>query len=74
MTIHHGLFAGRSVQADTTNSRRFEGTGLGLAIVYRLVAMMGGNITLESREGQGTEVSFTVTIGSETPPEFMSNG
>ena len=37
-----------------------EGTGLGLAIAQSLVSMMGGDIDVESRYGEGS--TFTVTI------------
>lgn len=36
------------------------GAGLGLSISKRLVELMGGHIWLESREGGGTTVNFTV--------------
>jgi len=36
------------------------GTGLGLPISKQLVEVMGGDLLLDSREGQGTKVSFTL--------------
>ncbi len=56
-----GLFD-RFEQADASTTRRFGGAGLGLAISRDLAAMMGGVIEVESREGQGTTFSFTVTL------------
>ncbi|TGL71308.1 ATP-binding protein, partial [Leptospira levettii] len=45
-------------QADSSTSRKFGGTGLGLSIVKKLVELYGSNITLESKEGEGSEFSF----------------
>jgi signal transduction histidine kinase len=47
-------------QLDETSTREHEGTGLGLAITKRLVALLGGDIRAESREGSGS--SFVLTL------------
>ncbi|WP_462384592.1 hybrid sensor histidine kinase/response regulator [Intestinibacillus massiliensis] len=66
-------------QADASISKRFGGTGLGMSITKNLVALMGGQIQIESEPGVGTTciVDLPFEKGGESrlpEPDFAQQG
>ncbi|MDG1286000.1 MAG: HAMP domain-containing sensor histidine kinase [Rickettsiales bacterium] len=49
-------------QVDSALSRKYEGTGLGLPLTKKFVEIMGGTFVMESEEGQGTSVRFSLPM------------
>ena len=49
-------------QVESQHSKKHKGTGLGLALSRSLVELHGGTLTIESTEGVGTTVSFTLPV------------
>ena len=56
-------------QLDETATREHGGTGLGLTITRRLVALLGGTIRLDARDGGGS--SFVVTLPLSARPGHL---
>ena len=61
-------------QADSSTTRNYGGTGLGLAITQQFCQFMGGNVTVESKEGEGSVFTITLPAVYEEETVTVTNG
>ena len=64
------LLFGKFAQVDSSLARKYEGAGLGLAVSLKLAQLMGGNITVKSEWGRGSEFTLNVPLAF-CPPEVL---
>ena len=57
----------RFSQADESTTRQFGGTGLGLALTRAFARKLGGDVEVESREGEGS--TFRIRVPAEIAPD-----
>ena len=58
----------------TSTVSRIQGTGLGLAITKSIVDMMGGDISVQTEKGKGTEFTITVDLPLVEPEQKIRTG
>lgn len=56
-------------QADSSTTRNYGGTGLGLTITKHFATMLGGDITVTSKPGEGSTFSIVLPDGAKSPAQ-----
>ncbi len=64
----------RFTQADESTTRQYGGSGLGMFISQQLVERMGGRITVESTEGEGSVFTITVPMKFSETTDITNDG
>lgn len=60
------------VQAESSTTRKYGGSGLGLSISKRLANMLGGDIVVTSRLGEGSTFSLSLPVRCHLPDSAVS--
>ncbi len=60
-------------RAENSTTNRVQGTGLGMAITKNIVDLMGGTITVRSREGKGSRFDVSLTFPIDRSAEYQLN-
>ena len=55
----------RFYQVDNLNSRNVDGSGIGLSLTKDIIQLMGGEINVESTEGEGSTFTIIIPITNE---------
>lgn len=61
-------------QVDSSISKNFQGTGLGLAIAKRMIELLGGELKIESKLGEGAKFAFSIMVKKAEKEEHSSVG
>jgi PAS domain S-box-containing protein len=59
-------------QVDSSSRRKYGGTGLGLSIVQKLALLMGGEVTVQSKPGEGSTFAVTLPLQLQITDEMTS--
>jgi hypothetical protein len=59
-------------QADVSTAVKYGGTGLGLVISRRFCKMMGGDITVDSKAGEGSTFTIRIPYSGTAEPHAVS--